>query len=79
MIPDLVVEVISANDHYSEIDAKVDRYLDDGVEIVLVIDPRQKTVAVRGRDLYKKLRLGDALTLGNIIPEFEMLVASIFE
>jgi Uma2 family endonuclease len=77
MAPDLVIEIISENDHYSEVDAKVDRYLEDGVE--LVVDPRQKTVTIRGHDLYKKLRVGDALTGMNVIPGFEMPVAAIFE
>lgn len=79
LVPDLAVEVISTNDHYSDVDAKVDLYLDDGVEIVWVVDPKQKAVIVRGRDLYQKLKVGDVLTGGNVIPGFELAVAKIFE
>lgn len=79
IVPDLVVEVISRHDHYSEVEAKVDRYLEDGVELVLVVDPRQKTVTLRGRDLYKKLRIGETLIGMNVIPGFEMPIAAIFE
>jgi len=79
LVPDLAVEVISTNDHYSDVDAKVDLYLDDGVETVWVVDPKQKTVTVRGRDYYKKLKVGDVLTGGNVIPGFELAVEKIFE
>lgn len=79
LVPDLAVEVISTNDHYSDVDAKVDLYLDDGVEIVWVVDPKQKAVIVRGRDSYQKHKVGDMLTGGNVIPGFELAVAKIFE
>lgn len=79
LVPDLAVEVISTNDHYSEVDAKVDLYLDDGVELVWVVDPKQKTVTVRGRDYYKKLKIGDVLTGGDVLPGFELAVEKIFE
>jgi len=79
LVPDLAVEVISTNDNYSYVDAKVDLYLADGVEIVWVVDPKQKTVMVRGKDYYKKLRVGDVLTGGEVIPGFELAVEKIFE
>lgn len=79
MIPDLVVEVISQNDRYVDVDAKVDLYLEDGVEIIWVVDPKQKTVTVRGKDYYKKLKTGDMLTGGAVIPGFELAVQAIFE
>ncbi len=79
IVPDLVVEVISRNDRYIDVDAKVELYLDDGVEIVWVVDPKQKTVTVRGRDFYKKLKIGETLTGGDVIPGFELAVQAIFE
>jgi len=39
LVPDLVVEVISRNDNYTDVDEKVDLYLADGVKMVLMIDP----------------------------------------
>ena len=79
IVPDLVVEVISHNDRYVDVDAKVELYLEDGVEIIWVVDPKQKAVIVRGRDSYQKLKVGDVLTGGNVIPGFELAVAKIFE
>ncbi len=79
IVPDLVVEIISKNDRYTEIDEKVDRYLNDGVKLVWVVDPRQKSVTLRGQNLFQKLHLNDTLTGGDIIPGFEMPVKAIFE
>ncbi len=79
IVPDSVVEVISQNDRYVDVDAKVELYLEDGVEIIWVVDPKQKTVTVRGRDLYKKLKGGDVLTGGDVIPGFELAVQAILE
>ncbi len=79
IVPDLVVEVISHKDRYVDVDAKVELYLEDGVEIIWVVDPKQKTVTVRGREYYKKLKVGDMLTGGDVIPGFELAVQAIFE
>lgn len=78
IVPDVAVEVISTNDRYTDVDARVELYLDDGIELILVVDPRQKTVTLRGRDLYKKLHINDTLTLGDIMPGFELPLKAIF-
>lgn len=45
-MPDLCVEVISPSDVYSEVDAKIERYLNDGVRLVWVVNPRTSSVQV---------------------------------
>ena len=47
IVPDLCVEIVSANDNYQDVDAKVDRYLSDGVKLVWVM--RNQSVAVFSR------------------------------
>jgi Uma2 family endonuclease len=79
LVPDLVVEVISANDNYSEVEEKVDRYLGDGVQLVWVVDPRRQVVTVHGQHTYQKLTVQDALTAGEVIPGFSLPVADIFQ
>jgi Uma2 family endonuclease len=79
LIPDLVVEVISTNDSYSEVDEKVDRYLEDGVKMVCVVDPRRKVITVRGANSYAKLTVNDLFTGGDVIPGFELAVKAVFE
>jgi Uma2 family endonuclease len=78
LVPDIVVEVISANDSYSDVDDKVDRYLQDGVQLVWVVDPKRKTVTVRRANSYLKLTGSDILTVEDIIPGFKLAVSSIF-
>jgi Uma2 family endonuclease len=79
LVPDLVVEVISRNDKYTVVNARVDRYLEDGVQIVWVFDPKPKTIIVRTLDSYSKFTVKDTLTGGNVIPGFEIAVKAIFE
>ncbi len=79
LVPDLVIEVISQNDKYTEVEAKVDGYLEDGVQIVWVFDPKPKTVTVRSENSYSKFTVKDTLTGGNVLPGFEIAVKAIFE
>lgn len=41
--PELVVEIMSPGDTFAEIGAKATEYLDAGVQVVLVLDPRTRT------------------------------------
>ena len=45
-VPLLAVEILSPNDTQDEINDKIDEYLDAGVALVWVIDPRRRTVTV---------------------------------
>lgn len=47
LVPDLVVGVISSSDKYTEVAAKVDKYLEDGVRMVWIADPKRRTMTVR--------------------------------
>lgn len=44
--PDLVAEVISPEDSYLEVDEKVRQWLAAGTRMVLVVNPRRRTVTV---------------------------------
>ena len=77
--PELVVEVMSPNDRWSEVYEKIDEYFAVGVTIVLVIDPRPEFVRVyRSPDDVVRLNKTDELTLEEILPGFRVPVASIF-
>lgn len=79
LVPDLVVEVISPTDKYTDINTKIDTYLSDGVKLIWIVDPQRKTIAVYdGNDTAKILRVDDNLTGGDVLPEFEILVKDIF-
>lgn len=81
LVPDLVVEIVSQTDRYSDVDAKVDRYLQDGVKLVWVFDPQRRKVSVHQPDSNRPLVLSgeDVLTGGDVIPGFEITVSKIFE
>src|SRR5262249_36783129 len=48
--PDLAVEVVPPNDLAYEVDEKVDDYLDAGIPLVWVVNPRSRTVRVHWPD-----------------------------
>jgi Uma2 family endonuclease len=80
MLPDLVVEIVSPTDSYSEITTKVEKYLEDGVPLIWVIDRKQRTVAVRAANSNQTTTYyaDQKLTGGDVIPGFEIAVADIF-
>lgn len=79
LVPDLCIEVISPNDIYSEIDAKVERYLSDGVRLVWVFNPRS-SVRVHSANSIESIRLTQEHTLdgGDVLLGFTLPVREVF-
>ncbi|HEX2282113.1 MAG TPA: Uma2 family endonuclease [Thermomicrobiales bacterium] len=78
-IPLLVVEVLSPSNRRGEINTKVEIYLRAGVRLVLVVDPKQRTVQARTSDgEIQLLTEADELTGGEVLPGFRTPVARIF-
>jgi Uma2 family endonuclease len=77
--PDAAVEVISPSDVYVEVDEKVEQWLQAGTQIVWVVNPRRKTVAVHvpGQNPVI-LKEADVLTGDPVLPGFSMPVTDIF-
>lgn len=80
LVPDLVAEVVSTNDTLIEVDDKIDSYLRDGVRLVWVLNPRQRSVTIHtaGSRQLTVVKGTDLLTGGDILPGFEMSAAQIF-
>lgn len=78
IVPDLVIEVVSANDRYSEISDKVELYRTDGVKLIWVVDPFRKRVTVHAGDFYSTLSEGDVLGGGEVLPELAITLAELF-
>jgi Uma2 family endonuclease len=77
--PDLAVEVVSPNDLWHELEAKVEEYLAAGVSLVWVIDPEVCTAYVHRRDgTVSRLRETDELSGEDIIPGFRCPLMSLF-
>jgi Uma2 family endonuclease len=79
IVPDLAAEVVSPNDLWHEVQAKVDEYLAAGVRLVWVIDPEARTMFVHRSDgSVSRLREGDEISGDDVIPGFRCELASIF-
>jgi Uma2 family endonuclease len=80
LVPELVVEIVSPNDNYSDINTKVKRYLRDGVLMVWVVDPQTCEVIVHGRGSNQQTILSgdDLLTAEGIMPGFSIKISEIF-
>ena len=77
--PEVVVEVISPNDVYYEVEAKVEEYLDAGVPLVWLINPDNRSVRVfRAGQPVIQLRAHEELTGDDILPGFRCPVAELF-
>jgi Uma2 family endonuclease len=77
--PDLAVEVISPNDIYSEVEEKVLEWLDAGTRMVIVVNPRKRTVTVyRSQTDITILKENDTLSGADVLPGFACKVAELF-
>jgi Uma2 family endonuclease len=77
--PDLVVEVVSPNDTYYEVEQKVREYLRAKVPLVWVINPHTRTVRVhRPGGSLTDLEEDQELTGENVVPGFRCRVGDLF-
>jgi Uma2 family endonuclease len=79
LAPDLVVEVLSPGDTYSEVEEKVEDWLKAGVRAVWVVNSRRRSVTVyRSLTDVTRLSEGDELDGGEVVPGFRCKVSEIF-
>jgi Uma2 family endonuclease len=78
--PNLVIEVVSPDDRTTEVADKVATWLTHDAEMVVVVDPRRRTVTVH-RPAVPPLTLtdGDMLDGGDVVPGWRLPVRAIFE
>ncbi len=78
--PDLVVEVISPNDLYTEVVEKVAEYIEHGARLVFVVNPRRRTVAEhRPGEPVRELTVEDTLDGHDVVPGWSLAVRDLFE
>ncbi len=76
--PDLAVEVVSPGDTYSEVESKVQAWLDAGTRLAVVLNPRSRTAtAYRSRNEVVRLLESDNLDLGDVVTGFTCPVADL--
>jgi Uma2 family endonuclease len=79
--PDVAVEVLSPEDRRADLRSKVTQYLAQGVRLVLVLDPRDRTAVIYRREAPPAVVRGDAaeVDLEDVVPEFCCRLDGIFE
>lgn len=77
--PDLVVEVRSPSEYWTDVFTKVIEYLKAGVRVVVVLDPKTATASVyRPDELQQIFHNSDPLILPDVLPGFSVPVERLF-
>lgn len=77
--PDLALEVLSPGDTYTEIREKALEWLAAGCRMVVVQDPRKRTITVyRSPEDIITLTEGDTLDGGDVVPGWSVAVKELF-
>jgi Uma2 family endonuclease len=77
--PDMAIEVVSPHDTHTEVQDKVLTWLDAGTRMVVVVNPRQQTVAVyRSRTDIAILTRTDTLDGYDVVPGWTLPIADLF-
>jgi Uma2 family endonuclease len=77
--PKLAVEVRSPNDRWSKTQRRITRFLQQGVTVVWLVDPEERTVTVyRMNQLPQVVEEGEELIGGDELPDFRCRVADLF-
>ena len=76
--PDLAVEVVSPNDTYSEVEAKVREYIAAGTRMVIVVNPRNETATITTPWGVTQLTAADTLTGGDVVPGWSLPLRELF-
>jgi len=79
LAPDLVVEVKSPSDSLAALRTKLDRFLEQGTQVGILIHPEQRWLEVRRlNQAPRQLQDGDVLTLPDLLPGWELAIAELW-
>ena len=78
--PDFAAEVVSPSDRLTDVYDKIEEWLNAGARMVIVVNPRNKTVQIY-RSMTDVMMLGEDDTLdgGDVEPGWRLPIADIFE
>jgi len=77
--PDVAVEVISPSDRYTDVEDKVVEWLEAGSRMVIVVNPRQRSVTVyHSRTDTVRLTEEDALDGSDVVPGWQLPIKEVF-
>jgi Uma2 family endonuclease len=79
LAPDLMVEVKSPSDSLAELRTKIDRFLEQGTQVGILIHPEQRWLEVRRVNQEPvMLKNEDVLTLPDLLPGWELAVSDLW-
>ncbi len=77
--PELIVEVLSPHDAWSEVQEKLAEYFAIDVKVVWVVDPKLLQVhSYQALDQIHVYKMGDTITCQELLPGFHVSVADLF-
>lgn len=76
--PDLVAEVVSPSDSYTDVQEKVVDWLSAGVLVVIVVDASKRRVSVHRAHEAKLLTENDVLSGEEVVPGWSLAVKDLF-
>ena len=78
--PDLAVEIVSPHDRYIEVAEKVASWLGYGTRMVVVVNPRRRSLAVhRSAVAVRHLPIEDQLDGEDVVPGWRLTVRDLFD
>jgi Uma2 family endonuclease len=78
LAPDLVVEVVSPSDRYSDVKLKARMWLDHGSRMVWIVDPEDRQVEIITATSAAELTVRDRLEGGEVLPGFALPLSELF-
>ena len=79
LVPDLAVEVLSPKDSFKEVGRKIGEFLECGVPLVWLVDPKRETVtAYRSLSETQRYSDGETITAEPVLPGFSSNVSKFF-
>lgn len=79
VVPNFVIEILSSGNTYSEMSRKRREYFHAGVQLIWMIEPRDRTVAVfRSSTDVKVVREGGIITGEQVLPDWTINTADLF-
>ncbi len=79
LAPDLIVEAKSPSDSLSSLRTKIDRFLEQGTQIGILINPEQRWLEIhRSGEEPVQLKDGDILTLPDLLPGWQLIISELW-
>lgn len=77
--PNLAVEVLSPSDTLYEVEEKIEEYLEAGIKLVWIVNPKKRTVTIYQPKIETQtLTEADTLDGRDVVPGFQYVLARLF-